>query len=248
MEILRTNNQVSAKAQVEKAIGSIIIYSNVDFDALNNEKIRLYVERNGHNNIEITKGLVNLKRFIACATYGDDAVTHFRANVGEAFETVCVIELCEHGAIKLENNDKVKIELADLDATKVYLVDGVEEPDESKEIYTYEEKILSAETPINDVNTRSYDIAVIEDNDNITEIQYHFDNGQTCNYSRRELRALSHDNDPVAYVKKNGQVMSSFVGIIQLPLKGVNRMTVKKTGNVLVNILMRHDEDMKLFN
>jgi hypothetical protein len=143
MEILRTNLQASIKAVVEKSIGSLVLYTNVPFDSLADEKIRLYIERNGHNNIEITKGLVSLKSLILATTYGTDAITSFPANVGESFDLVAVMELCNDGGIEFMGNDKLKIELEGLDATKLYVLDGLEEPTESDDIYMYEEKTLS---------------------------------------------------------------------------------------------------------
>ncbi len=247
MEILNVTNTASAKAQVEKSIGSIVLMSTREFANFDTEKIRLFVERNGNNNIEITKGAVSLKKFVLCATYGDDAIGSMTIG-NDVFKTCAVIELCEHGGIALRSNDKIKIELSDLSTSEKYLIDGIEEPVESSEIYTYEEKILATDNKVIDVNVKSFDTIVLDDLAEVSEIQYHYDNGQTCNYTSRELRALAQDVDPISHVKSNGTVVGSFTGVLQLPLKGVDKITVKKTANVVVNILMRHDEDLKLLN
>lgn len=245
MEILRVTGQVSIRAAIEKSIGSIVIISSRPFEDLVDEQIRIYIERNGADNIEITKGLVSLKKFILCSTYGDDAIGSFRAGIDEEFNTVAVVELCEHGGIRLDNNDKIKFELTNLNVDSAYIIDGIEEPVSSLEVYTYEEKILTVTEKVCDVNVENFDVMTYDDDASITELQYHYDEGQACNYTRRELRAMSQDNDPIAYVKKNGLVVNSFVGVLQLPLKGVKKVTFKKSANAVVSLLMRHDQDLK---
>lgn len=241
MEILRAENVASIKAFTEKSVGSIVLYTNVPFDSLANEKIRVYVDSNGKDNKQITKSELPLKSLILATTYGSDAITSFPANVGEAFETVAVLELAEGGAYKLEGNDKLRIELSGLDNTKTYVIDGIEEPIEVTECYEFEEKIILADSKVVDIATSDFDIAVIDDSNSITEIQMEYSNGRTCTYTRRELRAMSQDIDPIAYVKKDGKAITGFVGILQIPLTLVNSITVKKATGTLVNVLFRVD-------
>lgn len=243
MQILRAENVVSIKGFIEKSIGSIVFYSNVAFDNLNAEKIRVYVDRNGKDNKQITKSEVSLKAFILACTYGTDAITSFPLTVGEAFDTVAVLELIQGGAIKLTGNDKLRFELTHLDLTKIYVLDGLEEPVELEPEYAFEfeDKQMLADSKVIDFPTQNFDVVVIQDDNSINEIQYTYTNGRTCTYSRRELRAMSQDLDPIAYVKKSGYVATGFLGLLQLPLTQINSLTIKKTEGTKIDLLFRQD-------
>lgn len=229
---------------VNKAIGSIVLYSSLAIDELTKETINVQVERANGSNIDVTNGSVPLKEFILCATYGDDAIT---SNGNFGFQTVAVIELCEHGGIHLFEKDQIKINLGNLNVSATYIVDGIEEPITSQDLYRYERKSMNSEHVNTDFDVRGFDTCVMTDDESIEEVNYTFDNGQTVKYTPRELRALAVDADPIAYVKTDGTVASSFVGLLQLPLKGVNNINVRKSQGVLVNLLLRHDVELSNF-
>ncbi len=63
-------------------------------------------------------------------------------------------------------------------------------------------------------------------------------------HSMRELRAVTQDIDPVAYVKNNGQVVPSFVGYLQFPLKGIVSVNVRKNSGSVVKFFMRKDVEL----
>jgi hypothetical protein len=88
----------------------------------------------------------------------------------------------------------------------------------------------------------------MEDSNDITNVQFTYANGKSCDYSRRELRAMSQDLDNIAYVKKNGTVASGFVGVLQFPLLGITKMEITKSDQVSVTLLMRVDNLLASLN
>ncbi|WP_162128199.1 hypothetical protein [Flavobacterium phycosphaerae] len=241
MQVLTNGgNTAQASVNINKGIGSLVFYSDLAFDALSNEKINLKIQRNGKDDIEITPGTVSLKEFILACTYGDDAITS-----SSDFATVCVLELCEHGAINLREKDLIVLTLSQLDDTKTYTFDGIEEPTFSDDVYQYQRKSMASEHENADFQTHGFDTLILTDHVSIEEVNYTFDNGMSCKYTLRELRALSQDNDPIAYVKNDGKVTASFANILQLPLKGVDKVNIKKAQGAIINLFMRHDVDLR---
>lgn len=244
MNILDTQGVDNKTAEIQKGIESIVLYTDKDFNAIENELISVQVERNGGSNIEITQGFVSLKRFLLASTFGDDAIGSFPASFPESFKTVAVIELTDGGALVMGANDKLKIALKSLDSGTRYVIDGIESPLSSDDVYLYEEKSIPDEQTNYDVNVRNFDIAVMDDDTNITEINFTHDNGVVTKHSMRELRAVTQDIDPVAYVKNNGQVVPSFVGYLQFPLKGIVSVNVRKNSGSVVKFFMRKDVEL----
>lgn len=244
MNILDTTGVDNKNAEIQKGIESIVLYTDKDLNAIENELISVQVERNGGSNIEITQGFVSLKRFLLASTFGDDAIGSFPASFIESFKTVAVIELTDGGALVMGANDKLKIALKSLDSVSRYVIDGIESPLTSDDVYLYEEKSIPDEQTNYDVNVRNFDIAVMDDDPNITEINFTHDNGVVTKHTMRELRAVTQDIDPVAYVKNNGQVVPSFVGYLQFPLKGIVSVNVRKNSGSVVKFFMRKDVEL----
>jgi hypothetical protein len=138
----------------------------------------------------------------------------------------------------------LKIALKSLDTGSRYVIDGIESPLSSDDVYLYEEKSIPDEQTNYDVNVKNFDIAVMDDDSNITEINFTHDNGVVTKHSMRELRAVTQDIDPVAYVKNNGQVVPSFVGFLQFPLKGIVSVNVRKNSGSVVKFFMRKDVEL----
>ena len=242
MQILRAQNVAEIKAFVEKSIGSIVLYTTAQIDDLNLEKIRVFVDCDGVNNIQITKTAISLKAFVLACSYGTDAVTSFPPVVnGDDFKTVVVLELAENGALKLGANAKLRIELSELDLGEVYVIDGIEEPYEVDAPFMFEDKRILADTKVIDIKTHNFDLCVIQNTDVITEVEYLYANGRKCTYTPRELKALSQDIDPIAYVQNNGKTQSGFTGMLQLPLMHVEEITIKKVPGTSIDLLFRED-------
>jgi len=141
-------------------------------------------------------------------------------------------------------NDKFKIALKQLDPVKRYVIDGFESPVTSDDVYMYEEKSIADEQTNYDLNVKNFDIAIVDDDANISELNFTHDNGVVTKHSMREIRALAQDIDPVAYVRNDGKVLPSFVGYIQLPLKGIVSINVRKTEGTVVKFFMRKDVEL----
>lgn len=244
MNILDTTGVAETKAEIQKGIESIVLYTDRTVEELGQELISIQVERNGGSNIEITQGFVSLKRFLLASTFGDDAIGSFPASFPESFKTVAVIELTDGGALVMGANDKLKIALKSLETTKRYVVDGIESPLSSDDVYMYEEKSIPDEQTNYDVNVKNFDILVMDDDANITELNITHDNGVVTKHSMREIRATTQDIDPVAYVKNNGQVVPSFVGFIQMPLKGIVSINIRKNAGSVIKFFMRKDVEL----
>lgn len=244
MNILDTQGVDNKSAEIQKGIESIVLYTDKDLYSIENELISVQVERNGGSNIEITQGFVSLKRFLLASTFGDDAIGSFPASFPEPFKTVAVIELTDGGALVMGANDKLKIALKSLDSNARYVIDGIESPLSSDDVYLYEEKSIPDEQTNYDVNVNNFDIAVMDDDANITEINFTHDNGVVTKHSMRELRAVTQDIDPVAYVMNTGRVIPSFVGYLQFPLKGIVSVNVRKNSGSVVKFFMRKDVEL----
>jgi len=244
MNILDTTGVAETKAEIQKGIESIVLYTDRTVEELGQELISIQVERNGGSNIEITQGFVSLKRFLLASTFGDDAIGSFPASFPESFKTVAVIELTDGGALVMGANDKLKIALKSLETTKRYVIDGIESPLSSDDVFMYEEKSIPDEQTNYDVNVKNFDILVMDDDANITELNFTHDNGVVTKHSMREIRATTQDIDPVAYVKNNGQVVPSFVGFIQMPLKGIVSINIRKNPGSVIKFFMRKDVEL----
>ncbi|UOX33226.1 hypothetical protein LXD69_14410 [Flavobacterium sediminilitoris] len=245
LDFTATTTNTKIVANTRKGVQSIVLYSNLDLDAFTTERIQLEIERNGQNSTQITKGFVNLKKFVAAATYGDDAISSFPSSFGvESFKTVAVIELAELGAISLAGNDQLTIVLDQLVDGARYVIDGVESPFEDDSIYLYEDKTLLSTDTNAYLNTVGFETMVLDNDSNIKNIWLHYENGKVTKHSLREFRAISQDIDPVAYVKQNGQVLPSFPTFLQYPLKGINGITIDKEVGSNPQFLFRYDHSL----
>jgi hypothetical protein len=118
----------------------------------------------------------------------------------------------------------------------------------TNDIYTYERKSMNSEHEDMTFDVEGYDACVITDKDSIYEINLRFENGAVVKTNSRELRAQGEALDPIAQVKMDGTVAPSFEDLLQLPLKGVLSINIRKTQGDIVSLLMRHDQDMKALN
>lgn len=237
MNIFDIKGETEHVSEVNKPIGSIIIYTTADITELTDEKINLQVQKNG-NNLEITGGNVYLRDLVQVATMGQDALGF---NKTLECKLQAMVELCNHGAIHLEDKDLIRIQLSDLNPENRYIIDGIEEPWTSNEVYKYEQKSMNTEHREMDFNTKSFDSCVFSNDEKIYEVVLNFDNGHIAKYTPRELRAMGENLDPIAKVNIDGTVTSSFENNIQLPLKGIDMVTIRKNQGSIVNFLMRHD-------
>lgn len=222
---------------VTKSISTLIIASTLGFDALTTEQILIEVERANGSNFEITKGLMYLKDFILANTYGSDAIT---CDDALNLDFVAVCEICNDGSIHLFEKDVIKIELRGLIAGQTYTINGIEEPQTSTQIYSFEHKSMGSDDKNKDFNVDGYDILVLDKSATIEEVNYTFANGQVVKYDLFELESMSKSIDPVAYVKSGGAVASAFSDKIQLPLLAVRNINIRKSQGAVINLILRN--------
>lgn len=238
MEIYnKTGETGTGTILVTKGVSALIIASNAAFEQLTTETIRIEVERANGSNFEITKGTMALRDFILATTFGEDAIT---SNQYRQLSTIAVCEIANNGAIHLFEKDVIKIELKGLNAQNKYVLNGIEEPQTTTEVYSFERKSMGVDDTNKDFNVAGYDICVLDKSADIEEINYTFENGQTVKYTQFELEAMSSAVDPVAYVKGNGNIAGLFQDKIQLPLLAVVNLNIRKTQGTLINLTLRN--------
>lgn len=247
MEILNLTAGTFINAQVQKGVGSIILYSTKPFNEMEDEEISIQIERSAGNNIEVTEGFVNLKVLILANLYGDEAITSFPLGLGN-FQTVAVIRLAKDGNVDLESNDRLKISLRACDNGENYVIDGHEEPNNSTEVYMYQQKNIPADQANYDINTVNFDTVVINQSASVSELNYTHENGAVTKHTERELRAMSQNVDNVCYIHQNGSVQSSMPDFLQLPLISIKSINIRKTVGTGLTFFMREDVDLKRLN
>ncbi|MBZ4040977.1 hypothetical protein [Flavobacterium hibisci] len=238
MEIYKgTGKTETGIINVTKSISTLIIGCETAYSFLADETFKVEIERANGTNFEITKGAIPLKDFILANTYGEDALI---SDSSRNLALIAVCEICNEGSIHLFEKDVIKIEMKGLDPTKTYVINGLEEPQTSTEVYSFERKSMSPEDTNKDFNVSGYDVLVLDKSADIDEINYTFSNGQVVKYSLFELECMSKSIDPVAYVKTAGTVQSDFSDKIQLPLFAVVNVNIRKKQGTLLNLTLRN--------
>lgn len=246
MRIIDTTGKLLKEVtqEVNKAIGSITIKTSLTFAELDKEKINIQIQRANGDNVELTNGNVPLKEYLALGTMGDDAIG---SDVRNKLNTKATVELVEDdmSAIHLYDKDLIRVSLTGLDTKSTYIVDGHEAPLTTNTVITMERKSMNSEHENMDFDVAGYDACVITDKSSIDEINLRFDNGAVVKTNPTELRDLHESFDPIAQVKIDGTVLPSFDDLLQLPLKGIVSVNIRKTQGDIVSLLLRHDSDLK---
>lgn len=247
MRILDTTGQnITEKVlEVNKSIGSLTIQTSLEMKDLDKEKINIQIQRANGDNIEITKGNIPLKEYLLLGTMGDDAIG---CNKAKKLAVKATVELVEHemSAVHLFDKDLIRISLSGLTKSATYTIDGHEAPLTTTDVYTYERKSMNSEHENMDFDVQGHDSCVITDKQTITEINLRFDNGNVVKTNTEELRQLGENFDPIAQVNLDGTVTSSFDDYLQLPLKGIVSVNIRKEQGDIVSLLLRHDQDLKV--
>ena len=244
MNIIDSTGVAKITAYTQTEIGKLAFFSDKFFDDLTTETITIVVERNGANNSNVTKGEVLLKDYILALTYGKEAVGSFPASHYESFKTAVITELSELGNVELSGSDKITITLANLDLAKRYVIDGIiceDTNDDLSDLIHVEEKIISADQKDVTISVDDSDVVVMDDIPEIKEVNLTYGNGKITKHTMRELRMMSVDDDPVAYVRNDYKVYSSYLGKLQIDTKRIKAINVVKDPIVQVKMLIRFD-------
>lgn len=242
---------------ITKPVGSLVIYTDKLPNAIVNELITVYVERaNGDNTELLTR--VPLIDFMMISTFGNPAI-QFRGTKNDGdFKSVALCELTPNGAIYLNDNERIKVVLEGLNPANNYMIDGVEEPVTTNEIYKFDRKSALAGESARKFNVLKYDTICFTNPQAIEEIVLEYDNGRTTRHSYDELVSIANDTDPQFYTSEFGLtiqqmgVASYYNGTnlltlsspdkLVFPLVGVREMEIIKTESELVQFTCCGDE------
>lgn len=236
MEIFNSQGKNLTKSGTltqNKSFGGLLLSLSLGVEELTTEQIKIEVERKS-GNLEITKGFMSLYDFILLTTFNGDAVS-----ADATYKTLAVCEIAENGYIFLDEKDVIKIELQGLKTASTYVINTIEEPQLAESVLSFENKSMSSDDKDKTFDIEHCDLALLDNSADITEIAYTFLNGTVVKYTLHELRCLSREIDPVAYVKQDGTVLSGFASKIQIPLFGVTSVNIRKAQGNIVNLLCR---------
>lgn len=236
MEIFNSQGKNVTKSGVllqTKSFSSLLFSCSLALESLTTEQIKVEVERKT-GNLEITKGFMPLLDFILLTTFNDDAVTS-DAN----YKTLAVCEIAEDGYIYLDEKDNIKVELQGLKTAETYVLNTIEEPQASDKVLFFENKSMGSDDKDKNFEIEHCDLALLDNSNDITEVAYTFMNDAVVKYTLHELRCLSRQVDPVAYIRQDGTTASGFASKVQIPLFGVKSINIRKSQGSIVNLLCR---------
>lgn len=237
MEIYNgTGKTKTGELRVTRPIGALVVGMSQPFAALTNETITVFIERANGDNTNVCIDFP-LAAFIALSTAASPAV--FEGDSG--LKALC--EICEEGAIKLQETESIKIKLDNLKAAVTYSLHGMEYPVLANSVVKLNRKnILSGQTEMR-YDLQAEELMLIEGIDNVLEINVAFENGIVCKYVPEELKAISRDFDAVKLVRTGASVLADYdlPGFITYPLVGVLNVDVKKKIDGAINLYLKND-------
>lgn len=247
MKILDTTDvKLTSKIlEINKGFGSLTFVCEPSLDEMDSEKINIEIQRANGESVEITNVAIPLREYLMLGTIGDDAIG---SDIARACAVLATVELvaAPMAAIHLYEKDILRITLTGLKETKIYLMFGHEAPLTTDDLYSCVRKSMNSEHESMDFDVPGYDACVFTDFASISEINLKFDNGQVIKTTPEELRQLAVAADPIAQVHLDKTVSSSFANYLQLPLKGIVNINVKKSQGDVVSFLFRRDNDITL--
>lgn len=212
--------------------GLIVAVKDLALSALTTEKISVYIERANGSNVILSNKIL-LKDFILASTYGS-AATQSDAD----YDTIALCELSNNGGIMLNPKETIKIQLDDLIDTKTYDLFGIEEPEQSNELYFFEIKTIASEEFSKKVDVKGFDLAIMTTSNTISDVSYKFSNGEVVKYLPFELQTLSRDVDPIQAINDTA-VLQGLTDRITLPLVHVDIIEVNKSQGSVINFVVR---------
>jgi hypothetical protein len=229
--------------EVNKSIGAITIRTELPLEQLVNEKINIQIQRANGDNVEITNGNIPLKDYLVLGTIAENAIGCDKINQYALKATIKLTEL-DFTSIHLHEKDLLRIAITGMNVNKTYVIDGHEAPMTTDDVYTFQRKSMNSEHENMDFDVAGYDACVISNDASITEINLRFENGIVVKTTPQELIDLQESEDPFAQVNLDGTVSSSFTSLLQLPLKTIISINIRKEQGAIVNLLLRHDVDI----
>lgn len=237
MEIYNETGKTKTGALlVSRPIGALVVGMSQPFAALTNETITAFIERANGNNTEICTDLP-LAAFISLSTAGGEAI--FMNDT----DTKALCEICEEGAINLQETEAIKIKLDGLKAGVTYSLHGLEYPATANSVVRHTRKnILDGETEKR-YDVTNQELMLIEGVDNILEMNVQFANGATCKYVPEEIKAISRDFDAVKSVRVGtiAEAAYDLPNLVTYPLVAVSSVDIKKKSVGAVTLYLKDD-------
>ena len=134
----------------------------------------------------------------------------------------------------------------DISSAKAVDLYGTEEPTYTLATRKYEKRNLTVDQSSVDVNVLGYDMLVLPNVADITEIQLKFSNGSETRHSLFELLVVGRSIDPIQHVKADGTVQQDFTKIF-IPLSSltnplrVSSVNFRKTSGTPIQIALRQE-------
>lgn len=223
----------SPELNVTKSIGSLIVATSLQLSELSTEKVSIYIERANGSNVILANKIL-LKDFILASTYGSEAVQS-----DSDYNCIALCEIANEGSIFLQEKESIKITLEDLISAEQYDLYGVEEPENTNQLYFFEQKTVGSEEFNKKVDVSGNDLAIMTKDSTIDDISYHFVNGQVVKYLPFELQTLSRDIDPIQAITPTATVLQSLSDRLCLPLVAVHAIELNKSQGQIINFLVR---------
>lgn len=242
MEIYKATGVLKTpELRVTRAIGAIGVKMSQAFSALTNETIDVYIERADGDNTIIIPNL-SLKAILAGSV--SEAPAIFQNENGCS----ALVEVCENGALMLNDTESVRIKMDGLKSGVTYELHGIEYPQYSAESVVWSKKNLLVGEADRKIDVSGQELMVIENPDGILEAQFTYTTGLTVKYTRVELDFISRDLDPVKIVDSDpttlkGRTQFDFDGMLNFPLVGVNEIDFRKDDGVQVKIYLKNDSE-----
>lgn len=222
---------------ITKSTGTLIFEMSKAVKDLTNEKITLWIERPGSQNVYLATK-VDLKTFIyACLTSQQTTILDGFGN-----GNIVVCDFGFDGALKLMDGEKIKIQLEGLIATDYYEISYAEHFIESTAYVGFEQKsILDGETD-KQYTVADYEVAIIKKDANLNEIGITYSGAGEKRYTPKELQVLLMEDKPV-FRNVAGLVSAQDENYICMPLIGVTALRFyKNSAGVVPVVLMKMGE------
>jgi hypothetical protein len=221
---------------VTKGIAQLLVGSSLEFTALINETITVYVEKT-NKNADIAREML-LKDFILLGSYGVDTV-HALTGVAAS----ALVDLTkDNGFINLIGNEVIKVKLGNLTAGSTYHLYGIEGFFPTVDLFSYETKTMSSDVLNQDFDVIGYDLICITKDNTITEFALTHETGAILKLLPIELEAIQKSLDPFEILDSGNLVKYDTTRYI-IPLNGIKNVNIRKTIGVTLRVNLRIDEN-----
>lgn len=224
-----TGKTKSGEINISKACMALLFSTDQPFSEIVNEKITVYIERAKGSNTEIATN-VPIAEILPVSMHGISAIMQ------KSGTTKGLIFLGD-GAVRLGENETIKVVLDGLKSAKTYTINSVESPLTVDDVKRYERKTVTSDETVRDFDVSGFTLAQIGGFDKLTELFITYANGVTVKMLPAELLAIAEFADPTA-VFVDGTAVSSPANAVLVELIDVVSIQVQKNTGGAVNICL----------